>query len=214
MSPSALTSKAITVSINGGELRPCDLRVEREMINVSTLTASRPDMSWTFVDAQGHFHAYDHEGNLPTIVYRREQIEPEAEETTDEPQGNDEDTWDEYDDDDEGYTVTHIECGLCGEEIEPKRLADNPHKVIPGRTEFTLTIRGDVPPGRFSVLVDTPTQVFFGFGQSIGTTWDGTPTNEVACGPMSWRPKPQPPKREQPDVWSGLRQRTTEPADG
>lgn len=198
----------ITVSINGGEPLPCDLQVERQMIDVSTATARKPDPSWTFVDSAGHFHAFDHEGQLPTISRREEYIQVEREPDC---------LLDDLDPDeyvDFGYSVLHVECGICGEEIKPHYVPDDPNRVIPGRVAYTLTIRGDVPPDRFSVLVDTPTKVFFGFGQSFTAHWDGPgrPTHEVVCGPMSWRPKPKPP--EKPDVWAGLRQRTEEGRNG
>jgi hypothetical protein len=204
-----LTGAAITVSINGAEPLPCTFSVHHERIDVSSLTASKPDMSWTFVDSQGHFHAYDHEGKLPTIT-RREEFVPytfHGDEDQDE-------------DEPDGYSEIHIECGICGEKVEPKRLPDDPHKTIPGRTEYKVTVTGELPEGRCSVLVNTPGRLWFGFGWGylarVEPSWNGAlpiSTYEITCGPMSWRPAPQPPKPER-DVWAGLRERTEEEVRG
>jgi hypothetical protein len=206
---STLTGTDITVSIDGGLPLPCELRVERQVIDVSSASARKPDMSWTFVDKAGHFHAFDHEGNLPTIVRREERVQPDFEDEED--RDTDDDFYDDYD-----YSVTHIECALCGEEIQPQYVPDYPQKLIPGPTEYSLTVRGAVPSGRFSVLVATPKRLFFGFGQSVSAQWSGSgavvfgPKHEVVCGPMSWRPAPDPPDDPPADVWAGLRQRTEE----
>jgi hypothetical protein len=205
---STLTGTDITVSIDGGLPLPCELRVERQVIDVSSATARKPDMSWTFVDEAGHFHAFDHEGNLPTIVRREERVQPDFE---DEGRDTDDDFYDDY-----NYLVTHIECGLCGGKVEPRYVADDPRKLIPGLIEYTLTVRGAVPSGRFSVLVTTPKRLFFGFGLSVSASVSGygsvvfEPIHEVVCGPMSWRPAPEPREDPPADVWAGLRQRTEE----
>jgi hypothetical protein len=213
---STLTGTDITVSIDGGEPLPCELRVERQVIDVSSASARKPDMSWTFVDKAGHFHAFDHEGRLPTVVRREERVPLDL---TDGPDDYDDDDGAESDPDEYPelcYSVTHTECGLCGEKVEPLYVADYPTKLIPGRTEYTLTVRGAVPSGRFSVLVTTPKRLFFGFGQSVSAQWSGGgdvvygPKHEVVCGPMSWRPAPEPPDDPPVDVWAGLRQRTEE----
>jgi hypothetical protein len=198
---STLTGTDITVSIDGGEPLPCELRVERQVIDVSSATARKPDMSWTFVDKAGHFHAFDHEGNLPTIVRREERVQPDFEDEED--RDTDDDFYGDYD-----YSVTHIECTLCGEKVEPQYVPDYPQRLIPGPTEYTLTVRGAVPQGRFSVVVTTPKRLFFGFGQSTSASWASVtyePTHEVVCGPMSWRPAPEPPEEPRPDVWAEQR---------
>jgi hypothetical protein len=179
-----------TVSINGAEPVPATFGIEVERIDVSTFTASKPDMRWEFRDAAGHFHAYDHQGELPTIVRREEVIRVDRDESSDgsaEAEHMDDEEWME-----DAYTVTHIECALCGEEVDPKRLAVDPHKVIPGRTSYTLTLHGPIPAGRFSVVVTAGDRVFFGFaeGRLIGSGHDGTryfEAYEAWCGPMSWR---------------------------
>lgn len=181
-----------TASINGGEPVPVQFEIQVERIDVSTMTASKPDMSWEFRDAAGHYHAYDHQGELPTVVRREEVIRVDRDDALDEGAeavhlDDDDLEWME-----DAYTVTHIECALCGEEVDPKRLAVDPHKVIPGRTSYTLTLHGPIPAGRFSVVVTTGDRVFFGFaeGRLIGIGHDGTrpfETYEAWCAPMSWR---------------------------
>lgn len=164
-------------SINGGPPAPAEFQVDQAWIDASTMTASRPDMSWTFLDALGHFHAFDHDGKLHTVVSREEFISYE----------NDDD---EYEGDG-GYTTIHLDCALCGEEIKPKYVPDNPHKTIPGRASYRLTIQADVPSARFSVVVTGPDQVWFGYGDgySVHRHDHGVMVSEVPLGPMWWRPR-------------------------
>ena len=183
---SRLSGGDVTASINGGKPVPCGLSIEVDRIDVSTLTASKPDPSWTFVDAAGHFHAFDHDGQLPTIVRREELVVVESDE-----QEDGDDDFDEYS---EGsYTITHQDCALCGEEIKPSHVPDNPHRTIPGRTSYTLTLNSQLPAGRFSVVVRTPERMFFGFAEGRMTHAERGPTGamvstyEAWCGPMSWR---------------------------
>lgn len=168
-------------SINGAPEVPAEFEIEQAWIDASTFTARKPDMSWTFVDTAGHFHAFDHEGKLPTVVYREERIEfaGDPSELSEE--------WDDYIERDD--TITHIECGLCGEEIKPQYVPDNPHKVIPGLVDYRLTVQADVPAGRFSVTLTTPDQVWFGFGDGANARREdlGVIVSTAQLGPMSWR---------------------------
>lgn len=170
-----------TVSLNGAAPVPCQLSIQTDQIDVSTFTASKPDPSWEFVDAAGHFHAFDHEGNLPTVARREELIraEPDAEELDDD--------WDVSE-----YTIIHMVCALCGERIEPRRVPDNPYRTIPGRTSYTVTLHSPIPDGRFSVVVRLTDKVWFGFGEGQLIRAEHGPagvvsTYEVYGGPLAWR---------------------------
>jgi hypothetical protein len=185
----------VTVSINGAEPVPAMFSMDTAVIDVSSFTASKPDMTWEFIDAAGHFHAYDHEGKLPTIVHREEYIEVEREDAEFTVQGDDADDDSVWDDDDyrDGYSITHIECALCGAAVTPQRVPADPHRMIPGRTDYRLTLHSPIPEGRFSVLVTIHDKAWFGFaeGHRVGAVHHafGEPVEryEAWCGPMSWR---------------------------
>jgi hypothetical protein len=187
----------VTVSINGAEPVPAMFSMDTAVIDVSGLTASKPDMSWEFIDAAGHFHAYDHEGNLPTIVHREERIEvergPEPDLTQQLWDEDADDFWTDDDDERDGYSITHIECGICGEAVTPQRITSDPRRMIPGRTDYRLTLHSPIPEGRFSVLVTIHDKAWFGFaeGRRVGAVHHafGKPVEryEAWCGPMSWR---------------------------
>jgi hypothetical protein len=171
----------VTVSINGAEPVPAVFTVTPLMIDASSFTASKPDMRWEFTDAAGHYHAYDHSGELPTIVRREEFVRVER-------HADDEDDWDD------GYTVTHIECALCGASVAPERVPDDPHRMIPGRTDYRLTLHTPIPDGKFSVRVEAGDRVWFGIaeGRWVGAyevTGHGqiVDTYEAWCGQMTWR---------------------------
>lgn len=137
-------------SINNGPGVPATLTVEQEQIEVRSLTATRPDLRWEYVDQAGHFHAYDKDGKLPTLETRFEQLPC--------PGGCDDPGC-------EGYTVTHYHCAICGEEVEPGRVPD-PLTFVPGRTSWTVEVEARVTDERVSVRLTTgaPLDPFEAFG--------------------------------------------------
>src|SRR5258706_15982310 len=87
-----------TVSINGAEPVEAQFAIEIERIDVTTLGHSEPDMAWEFTDSAGHFHAFDHEGKLPTLVSREveELSGDEPAEVAEPATADDDDYWDDY----------------------------------------------------------------------------------------------------------------------
>lgn len=119
-------------TINGSPVTAVDLRVDTEPIDISTMSDVQPELSWSFTDAAGHFHAYDQEGKTPTLRTEYEEY------------------W--CDDCHEEHTNSWLVCIICSEAIEPKTVDRGPtRKWIPGRTEHTLTVRHSgipLPVGR------------------------------------------------------------------
>lgn len=143
-------SARVVASINSGPSVLAELTIEREQIEVRSMTATKPDMRWTYIDQRGHFHAYANDGELPTLITRIEQVPC--------PGGCDDPGC-------EGYTITHYHCTICDEEIEPKRLPDTDAKFIPGPTSWTVEVEQDVTEERVSIRLSTgaandPVEVF------------------------------------------------------
>lgn len=97
-------------------------RASRSMLEVTML--HRPDPNWKFTDKQGHTHKWIDLGGsfqLPTLR-----------EVTDVPavMGADEDG--EFE---EIPAITHLECLVCGERIEPGYRADETAQYVEGLLE-------------------------------------------------------------------------------
>lgn len=173
---------AVAARINNGVPMECDFRVETDSIDVTTLYGhSEPDPAWVFVDDAGHFHAFDQDGKLPTLVERVAEWDREP-------------GWFSEDDYDEDLR-RWMACVLCGEEIKPQyRYVPPPsgRQFMPGRTSYYLTVHGEVPRGeRFSVVITASNAVWFGFGQSTGNEtyeFGRPPCTEIGVEGM-WRRK-------------------------
>jgi hypothetical protein len=150
----------MTVSINGGQPLACSVRFEQDMIDVSSLTASKPDPAWQMVDAAGHYHAWAKGGQLPTLTIV--EVPEPCEECDD----------DEDDEPCEGHTRTEYQCRLCHQVIEPRTVPDEAarNRRIPGRSNHIILIDGltDQPPpettGLVSVKVTAGAKTMFGPG--------------------------------------------------
>lgn len=195
-----MTQTGATVSINGAEPVPALFSMEVERIDISTLGHSEPDPTWEFTDAAGHFHAFDHEGELPTLVSRMhvEPQEDEPDEIAESTTADEADDWDEFGD---SYPETRSHCLLCDEVIQPRwnYIATPYHQYAPGRTEYRLTLHSPIPAGRFSVVVTAGDKVWFGVaeGRWVSTEQpafgERVDTYEAWCGPMSWRKRQEVP---------------------
>lgn len=141
-----------TAFINNGPPVPAKLRIEQET-RIEHTNLPQPNPAWTFVDASGHFHAYDRAEELPTLEAKTEQAPCDGS-CGGVCQG-------------EGYTVTHWLCRICGEEVKPGTLA-GPHSFpIRGRMSWSLDIPHltdlDAPlDGEVSVRFETTGATHFG----------------------------------------------------
>ncbi len=160
------TLSGIGISIDGGPIVAGAIDVHQEWIDASTMTASKPDPNWTYVDAHGHFHAYDDDGKLPTLETKSRHIElSDAEDQQNYDNAHDEmldpDDYEIY----EGYDEQFFACRICGEEIEPKRVPDNPERMIPGRKSWTVEVETALRRGTdVSIVAKMEGRTVFGVG--------------------------------------------------
>lgn len=114
-----------------------------------------PDLSWTFQDANGHFHAFDKGGDLPTLnaVPRHVDCDGSCGGIC---QG-------------EGYNVIDYTCVLCGEVVEPGSLPGPHSETLPTPVEWDVTVHGNV-------------DLLFGMiGQKVSVRAVTTPRNEATA---------------------------------
>jgi hypothetical protein len=147
------------IVINGGEPMRGEVSVEQEWIGVTTCSGERkPDHSWSHTDAAGHFHAYDHEGNLPTLRFVRRKRKPSV-----------------------------YRCLLCNKKVVPAVRVDYSRKQVPGRQDWTLTVYGLVPRDRFSFRIPGERE-YFGFAEMFAEEFSpDSATAQCTAYPVSWR---------------------------
>jgi len=192
-----------TVAINNATPVECELDYQVERIDVTTISGTEPNPAWEFVDAAGHYHAYDTEMKVPTT---RQVAFPMPHDDNCPQHDLDDDYLDDYaielvddvnhadDEPCEGWTRYETQCELCGEQIAPGRRPQGP-KSIPGRSSWTLKVPGQYSlTDRVSIKVTAGSRTtFFGFAQPfrshdvIGTTEFGIGTTEFQCWPMARR---------------------------
>lgn len=125
---------------------PCQLMVEAEKIDVST-NLPRADKDWSFVDSNGHFHAYSQaaegqHGRYPTLYTRIEEV------SCGDP---------DHDADCDGANITHWLCVVCDEEVVPGKI-DGPFiEYIDGPLIWSAKIQ--VPAERAFRLVNAHEKV-------------------------------------------------------
>jgi hypothetical protein len=128
----------------------------------------KADRSWTFVDQAGHFHAYDMDGELPTL-----ENEPEHVDCDGACGGHC-----------EGYSVPHYLCRICREEIHPGSIP-GPHQfAMDGPTSWVVRVRG---VGHFAAQYDDQVSVrildqegsLFGVARVHGGSVQGTSPESV-----------------------------------
>lgn len=159
------------ITIDGKGPYPGNLTIDIETIDISSETATIPDITWQTRDQHGHFHAYDHNGNLPTLVARSRHVACTG-------SCGDED-------DCEGYDVTEHFCAICDEPIEPGRVRDN-RRYAPGREDWSVNVTGvAVPIGRVSVYIVSEAVVYFGVARCVSATSAGS--HLVADSPLGRR---------------------------
>lgn len=169
--------------INGEGGWPCQLRTETDRIDVST-NLPKADANWSFVDSNGHFHAYnqradDGRNRYPTL-YERTEVR----------------TCDNADHDHEcdGAHITHWHCAVCDEEVKPGKIPGPHYEYMDGLTSWQARIQ--VPAehalemvnarDRVIVRVANDTSEVFGVGVVLGdftmTSGDQYVAVTIVCG--------------------------------
>lgn len=142
----AWKADTIKIRINNGPEIGGSLTIDTEQVDVTVMTKSRPDPAWEHVDSNGHFHAYDQGGNLPTLESRSIHVDCACQRNEYDAEG-----WDC-----DGYDDTIYVCTICEETVEPKRIVTHPigREYAPGRTTWELLVYADVTRGqRVSIRV-------------------------------------------------------------
>lgn len=123
MAPGAIAGVA---SINGAEPVAAQLKVTQERIDIST-RGPKPDPRWSYTDTAGHFHARAEDGELPTLLARREQLPCDG--SCGGVCGG------------EGYEITIHSCRICGEEIAPGMIPGPHYGTMPGMIDWELVVQ-------------------------------------------------------------------------
>jgi hypothetical protein len=153
------------IRVNGGERLSAALTIEQDVRQEWT-GLPKSDPAWTFTDSNGHFHAYDLDGDTSHYPTLRAKTEVRACDNSD------------HDHECDGVHITHWHCQICDEEVEPGSIP-GPHSfLIEGPKDWRIEVDGRVEPAREQVLIQfAPTggeNEFFGVA--------------VAMHPRGWMP--------------------------
>lgn len=134
-----MRAENIKIRINDGPDIAGTLTIDTEYVDVTVASKSKPDMAWEHVDSRGHFHAYDKDGNLPTLESRSVHVDCACQRNEYDPEG-----WDC-----DGYDETIYVCAICDEAIEPKVITWSPigREYMPGRKTWEVTVDADLERG-------------------------------------------------------------------
>lgn len=162
---STLVNTTGGVTINDGPVLAGRLEVTQQIIDVSTAMATKPDLGWELIDANGHFHAYASDGKLPTMITKSRHVDCDLSHEDDDPWGED---------DCEGYDVTEHFCRVCDELVDPKRLPTSGQRSMPGLKSWVITVVGDRQiEGPVSVRFAIDGKVYFGVAQALTDSMEG-----------------------------------------
>ena len=128
-------NRTLKIRIDNGPEIDGVLNIDVEQIDVTVMTKTTPDLTWELVDDQGHFHAWDSEGNLPTLEARSEHVECGC--------SGDEDDCD-------GYDITIRFCAICEQVIEPAVIVTHPlgREYAQGRKTWEVIAYADLEQGQ------------------------------------------------------------------
>lgn len=155
-----LTHRRMSVSIDNGERIPAHVTITNEVQIVRTAgTPTKPDPAWEFIDAAGHFHAYAGD-DLPTCdpYYIGHPC-----------------SFDDHEDECEGWIETTYVCAICRESVKPGRVPDRTEFFIPKPAEFRFAVDSFVPHSPASVRVFNGDELaVFGVAEILAQELSGT----------------------------------------
>jgi hypothetical protein len=169
------TSSRIAVQINDSPVGPGTLTVDNNS-EVIWSSGARPDPRWQATDSNGHFHARAKDETYPTLKTRSEHAPCDGS-CGGVCQG-------------EGYTVTHYDCAICGEEVEPGSIPGPYSVVVPGLASWSVTVTSTEPVGgmseQVSVRFEDGDTLRFGVAMvaSISSDMGEWKTELVGVGPL------------------------------
>lgn len=145
------------VSVDGGNLLHGTLTITHEYERIVS-SSPEPDRRWSYVDAAGHFHAYDQkwEDNLYNQAYPT--LRPNSRHMGCNGLCPDPDSGCE------GWDDVYYTCIACDEEIEPKTVPGPHSRSIHTSTTWELEVAAAVPStGKVSVRIEQNERTWFGF---------------------------------------------------
>jgi hypothetical protein len=150
-----------TVTIDNGEPLPATLTIEQHYEVIRSNIATKPDQRWEHIDTHGHFHAYDQDGKLPTLVSRPRHIDCDGS-CGGVCEG-------------EGYDITEWFCAICDEQVEPGRVDDHGPHSIPTRKDWSIKVPSSAPitGDRVTVRIELEHGIVM-FGVAKVGSWEGT----------------------------------------
>jgi hypothetical protein len=171
-----------TATIDSGEPLPATLIIEQHYEIVRSNIATKPDQRWEHIDTHDHFHAYDQDGKLPTLVNRARHIDCDGT-CGGVCEG-------------EGYDITEWFCVICDEQVKPGRLDDHGPHSIPTRKDWTIKVETSRPitGDRVTVRFDLGEgKVLFGVAMTGGSDvtserdYTSVVTKLYSAGPLGIR---------------------------
>lgn len=150
-----------TITIDDGPAMPGVLIIEQYYEVIRSNIATKPDQRWEHVDSHAHFHAYDQDGKLPTLVARPKHIDCDSS-CGGVCEG-------------EGFDITEWFCSICDERVEPRRVDDHGPHSIPTRRDWSVKVESDRPIAGDKVTIRADVGhdlVMFGIAKVGG--WEGT----------------------------------------
>lgn len=146
------------IAIDTRDPMPGELVVEREAITYRSATATRPRMGWVETDGAGHVHAYDDQGDLPTLIGRT--VHADCDGVHLGPMLDPEQPC-------EGYDITEWHCRICDQEIKPQREPDTGTKTMPGMTTWHVMVSpAEEITGKVTVWVHVGELWYFGVAEA------------------------------------------------
>lgn len=140
---------AVTITLDGGPETPG--RIDEAC---DWFEAMVPDRTWQHTDTAGHWHAFDDDGQLPTLVERRRHVPCDGSCGCDEVIERESC---------EGYDVTEQRCRICDAVVEPKWASGSK----PGPRDWTGEVYGYLGRIGDRVLVKAITDHVVLFGVAL-----------------------------------------------
>lgn len=164
MNVNTLTATAV---INNGHAWPCEVEIEQDVDYVRSISATKPDPRWEFIDDAGHFHAFAEDGELPTLNSERVEMPCDGS-CGGVCEG-------------EGYTVLRWTCRICGQEVEPGYVPDYEAQTVgtpifmakKATVKITSTEAVTESRNEVSVRVRVGDDELFGTGYVVGRGGEG-----------------------------------------
>lgn len=113
--------------VGGYTAMSAELEIIQDVVDVTTLGATKPDPAWEYRDHAGHFHAFTKDGKLPTLRSMLKEHVP---------------CHDMGECGCGGYDVRALYCAACNQEVTPEYLPDLDRRYLPGRRHWVVTVTG------------------------------------------------------------------------